>query len=171
MVIALVVLTLLTFTKNIYMASLSSYYTFYAIEKFGVSVQDSQLLLFVFLGASAAGIVLGGPLGDRFGAKTVIWFSILGVLPFTLALPYADLFWTDVLAVAHRPDPVVGLLGDRGVRAGTGAGPRRHDRRHLLRLRLRHGRHRRGACSASSPTTGASSTSSGSARSCRCSAC
>ena len=69
------------------MASLSSYYTFYAIEKFGVSVQDSQLMLFLFLGASAAGLVLGGLFGDRFGAKTVIWFSILGVLPFTLACP------------------------------------------------------------------------------------
>ena len=103
-VIALVVLTILTFSKNIYMASLSSYYTFYAIEKFGVSVQESQLMLFVFLGASAAGLVLGGLFGDRFGAKAVIWFSILGVLPFTLALPYADLMWTNILAV------VIGLI-------------------------------------------------------------
>ena len=86
------------------MASLSSYYTFYAIHKFGVSVQDSQLMLFLFLGASAAGLVLGGLFGDRFGAKTVIWFSILGVLPFTLALPYADLFWTNILAI------VIGLI-------------------------------------------------------------
>ena len=73
------------------MASISSYYTFYVIEKFGVSVQVSQYLLFVFLGAAALGTVVGGPIGDRFGAKFVIWFSILGVLPFTLALPYADL--------------------------------------------------------------------------------
>ena len=94
---ALVVLALLVFTKNIYMASLSSYYTFYVIHKFGVSVQESQLLLFIFLGAAAAGTFLGGPIGDRFGPKTVIWFSILGVLPFTLALPYADLFWTQIL--------------------------------------------------------------------------
>jgi FSR family fosmidomycin resistance protein-like MFS transporter len=101
---ALVVLTILTFSKNIYMASLSSYYTFYAIDKFGVSVQGSQLMLFAFLGASAAGLVLGGLFGDRFGAKTVIWFSILGVLPFTLALPYANLFWINVLAV------VIGLI-------------------------------------------------------------
>jgi FSR family fosmidomycin resistance protein-like MFS transporter len=103
-VIALVVLTILTFSKNIYMAGLSSYYTFYAIEKFGVSVQQSQLMLFVFLGTSAAGLVLGGLFGDRFGAKAVIWFSILGVLPFTLALPHADLLWTNILAA------VIGLI-------------------------------------------------------------
>jgi FSR family fosmidomycin resistance protein-like MFS transporter len=96
---ALAILALLTFTKNGYVASLSSYYTFYVIEKFGVSVQDSQLMLFLFLGASATGILLGGAFGDRFGPKTVIWFSILGALPFTLALPYADLFWTNVLVV------------------------------------------------------------------------
>jgi FSR family fosmidomycin resistance protein-like MFS transporter len=96
---ALAVLAILTFSKNIYMASLSSYYTFYAIDRFGVSVQGSQLMLFAFLGASAAGLVLGGLFGDRFGAKTVIWFSILGVLPFTLALPYANLFWINVLAI------------------------------------------------------------------------
>nr|WP_292771093.1 MFS transporter [Mesorhizobium sp.] len=96
---ALVVLTILTFSKNIYMASLSSYYTFYAMDRFGVSVQGSQLMLFGFLAASAAGLVLGGLFGDRFGAKTVIWFSILGVLPFTLALPYANLFWINVLAI------------------------------------------------------------------------
>lgn len=97
--IALVVLTILTFSKNIYMASLASYYTFYVIERFGVSVQESQVLLFMFLGAAAVGTFVGGPIGDRFGAKTVIWFSILGVLPFTLALPFADLFWTKILTV------------------------------------------------------------------------
>jgi FSR family fosmidomycin resistance protein-like MFS transporter len=98
-VIALVVLATLVFTKNIYMASLSSYYTFYVIHKFGVSVQEAQVLLFIFLGAVAVGTVVGGPIGDRFGRKFVIWFSILGVLPFTLALPYADLFWTRILTV------------------------------------------------------------------------
>jgi FSR family fosmidomycin resistance protein-like MFS transporter len=103
-VIALVVLTLLVFSKNIYMASLSSYYTFYVIERFGVTIQQSQLLLFVFLGAAAVGTVAGGPIGDRFGAKVVIWFSILGVLPFTLALPYVDLFWTGVLTA------IIGLV-------------------------------------------------------------
>jgi len=97
-VLALVVLGILTFSKNVYMASLSSYYTFYVIEKFGVSIQNSQVLLFVLLGAAAVGTIVGGPLGDRFGAKTVIWFSILGVLPFTLALPHVDLFWTAVLS-------------------------------------------------------------------------
>lgn len=102
--IALVVLAILTFTKNIYLASFSSYYTFFLIEKFSLSIQDSQLLLFLFLGSAAAGTFLGGPIGDRFGAKVVIWFSILGVLPFTLALPYADLTWTTVLTV------IIGLV-------------------------------------------------------------
>jgi MFS transporter, FSR family, fosmidomycin resistance protein len=102
--IALTVLTVLTLTKNAYMASVSSYYTFFLIDKFGVGVQDSQLLLFVYLGASALGVFLGGPIGDRFGAKFVIWFSILGVLPFTLALPYADLTWTVILTV------IIGLI-------------------------------------------------------------
>jgi FSR family fosmidomycin resistance protein-like MFS transporter len=102
--IALTVLTILTLTKNAYMASLSSYYTFFLIDKFSVGVQDAQLLLFVFLGASALGVFAGGPIGDRYGAKFVIWFSILGVLPFTLALPYADLTWTVVLTV------IIGLI-------------------------------------------------------------
>ena len=96
---ALVVLALLTFSKNAYMASLSSYYTFYTIERFGVSVQASQVLLFVFLGACALGILLGGPFGDRYCQKAMIWFSIVGVLPFTLALPYANLEWTIVLTI------------------------------------------------------------------------
>jgi FSR family fosmidomycin resistance protein-like MFS transporter len=97
--VALTVLTVLTLTKNAYMASVSSYYTLYLIDRFHISVQDSQLLLFVYLGASAAGVFFGGPIGDRFGAKFVIWFSILGVLPFTLALPYADFTWTVVLSI------------------------------------------------------------------------
>ncbi|PBC10577.1 MFS transporter [Mesorhizobium sp. WSM3859] len=96
---ALAVLTLLVLTKNAYIASLSSYYTFYSIHKFGVSVQTSQVMLFLFLGASALGILLGGPFGDRYGQKAMIWFSIVGVLPFTLALPYANLEWTMVLTV------------------------------------------------------------------------
>jgi FSR family fosmidomycin resistance protein-like MFS transporter len=102
--IALVVLAVLTLTKNAYMASLSSYYTFYLIHKFAIDVQNSQLLLFVFLGASALGTFLGGPLSDRFGVKFVIWFSIVGVLPFTLALPYADFTWTVVLTI------IIGLI-------------------------------------------------------------
>ncbi|WP_425482640.1 MFS transporter [Chelativorans xinjiangense] len=103
-VIALVVLTILTFSKNIYVASFSSFYTFYVIDKFAVSVQTSQVLLFVFLGAAAAGTILGGPVGDRLGAKVVIWVSILGVVPFTLALPYANLEWTIVLSA------IIGLV-------------------------------------------------------------
>lgn len=103
-VTALVVLAMLVFSKHVYMASLTSYYTFFVIHKFGVSVQESQVLLFIFLGAAAVGTFLGGPIGDRFGPKFVIWFSILGVLPFTLALPYADLFWTRILTV------IIGLI-------------------------------------------------------------
>lgn len=98
-IVALVVLAVLTFTKNIYMSSIGNYYTFYVIERFGVGIQESQILLFAFIGASAAGVFFGGPIGDRFGSRFVIWFSILGVLPFTLALPYADLTWTVVLSV------------------------------------------------------------------------
>ncbi|MDR6755722.1 FSR family fosmidomycin resistance protein-like MFS transporter [Mycoplana sp. BE70] len=96
---AIAVLVLLTATKNVYMSSIGSYFTFYTIERFGLSVQDAQLMLFLFLGASAAGVFLGGPIGDRFGARFVIWFSILGVIPFALLLPYANLFWTGVLSV------------------------------------------------------------------------
>ncbi len=96
---SLIILTLLVFTKNIYLASISSYYTFYVIHKFGISVQQSQMMLFLFLGAAAVGTILGGPIGDKIGTKAVIWFSILGVLPFTLMMPYASLFWTGVLTV------------------------------------------------------------------------
>lgn len=96
---AIAVLLTLTFSKFFYMASLTSYYTFYVIEKFDVSVQGSQIYLFVFLAATAAGTFFGGPIGDRFGRKLVLWISILGVLPFTLALPYANLFWSGVLTV------------------------------------------------------------------------
>jgi MFS transporter, FSR family, fosmidomycin resistance protein len=97
--IALVVLVALLFSKQLYVSSLSSYYTFYLIDKFGVSTQAAQLYLFIFLLSNAAGAFFGGPLGDRFGRKYVIWFSILGALPFTLALPYAGLFASAVLTV------------------------------------------------------------------------
>ena len=96
---ALVVLGLLVFSKYFYMASLTSYFTFYLIEKFDLSVASSQLHLFLFLGAVAAGTFFGGPIGDKIGRKAVIWFSILGVAPFTLLLPHVDLFWTSVLSV------------------------------------------------------------------------
>ncbi len=95
----LLILVILVATKNAYLASLSSYFTFYTIHKFGVDVQEAQILLFLFLGASAAGVFFGGPIGDRFGSRSVIWFSILGVIPFALMLPYANLFWTCVLVV------------------------------------------------------------------------
>ena len=101
---ALTVLALLVFSKYIYMASLSSYYTFYLIERFQVSVEAAQMYLFLFLAAVAAGTFAGGPIGDRIGRKRVIWFSILGAAPFALALPYASLFWTAVLSV------VIGLV-------------------------------------------------------------
>lgn len=98
-VFTLVVLALLVFSKYIYLASLTSYYIFYLMHKFSMSVQDAQVYLFLFLGAVAVGTLIGGPIGDRIGRKRVIWCSILGVLPFTLALPYADLFWTAILSM------------------------------------------------------------------------
>ena len=101
---ALVVLALLVFSKYFYMTSLTSYFTFYLIEKFHLSVASSQMYLFLFLGAVAVGTFVGGPIGDKIGRKKVIWFSILGAAPFTLALPYVDLFWTAILSV------VIGLI-------------------------------------------------------------
>ncbi|EMK3758642.1 MFS transporter [Providencia rettgeri] len=96
---SLAVLLVLIFSKYFYLASISSYYTFYLIDKFGVSVQNAQIHLFVFLFAVAAGTMIGGPIGDKIGRKYVIWFSILGVAPFTLILPYASLYWTGILTV------------------------------------------------------------------------
>lgn len=96
---SIAILIVLIFSKYFYLASISSYYTFYLINKFGVSVQNSQLYLFIFLASAAVGTFMGGPLGDRYGRKYVIWFSILGVAPFTLLLPYVSLFWTSVLTV------------------------------------------------------------------------
>ena len=94
---SIVILLLLIFSKYFYMAGISSYFTFYVIDKFGVSIQQSQLYLFIFLVAVASGTLAGGPIGDRIGRKYVIWGSILGVAPFSLALPYANLFWTGIL--------------------------------------------------------------------------
>jgi len=93
------ILLALIFSKYFYMASLNTYYTFYLIDHFNIPLQTAQIYLFVFLAANAAGIVAGGPIGDRFGRKYVIWGSILGVLPFTLALPFANLFWTVALTI------------------------------------------------------------------------
>jgi FSR family fosmidomycin resistance protein-like MFS transporter len=96
----ILILLALIFSKYVYLASLTSYFTFYLIHRFGVSVAVAQIHLFTFLAAVAVGTVAGGPLGDRFGRKYVIWFSILGTLPFTLLLPHASLFWTGPLTVA-----------------------------------------------------------------------
>jgi FSR family fosmidomycin resistance protein-like MFS transporter len=96
---ALFILMMLVFSKYFYIASLTSYYTFYLISRFHISVASSQLHLFVLFGAIAAGTLIGGPVGDKIGRKYVIWWSILGVLPFTLLLPYANLFWTGILSV------------------------------------------------------------------------
>jgi MFS transporter, FSR family, fosmidomycin resistance protein len=101
---SLAILVALMFSKYFYLASLGSYYTFYLMDKFHVSVRSAEIHLFAFLGAVAAGTFFGGPVGDRMGRKVVIWYSILGVLPFTLLLPYANLFWTGILSV------VIGLI-------------------------------------------------------------
>lgn len=98
------ILMALTFSKDFYLVSITSFYTFYLIHTFGLSVQNAQLYLFLFLFAVAAGTVIGGPIGDRIGTRRVIWWSIFGVLPFTLALPYVGLFWTAVLSV------IIGLI-------------------------------------------------------------
>ncbi len=97
--IAIGVLIVLIFSKYFYMASMTNYFTFYLIQKFGVSIQESQLYLFAFLGAVAIGTYFGGPLGDRYGRKKIIWISILGAAPFTLLLPYVSLFWVTVLSI------------------------------------------------------------------------
>jgi FSR family fosmidomycin resistance protein-like MFS transporter len=96
---AFFILIVLLFSKNAYAQSFNSYYTFYLIERFGVSVQTSQLMLFLFLVSAAVGVIFGGMIGDRIGRNKVIWFSILGALPFSLILPFADLFWTGVLTI------------------------------------------------------------------------
>jgi len=93
------ILVLLVFSKFVYLASITSYFTFYLIHKFHVTVHSAQIHLFIFLGAVAVGTICGGPLGDRFGRKHLIWFSILGALPFTLAMPYVGLMGTTVLSV------------------------------------------------------------------------
>ena len=96
---AITILVILLFSKNAYSSSFSSYYTFYLIGKFGISVQGSQLMLFLFLAAAAVGALAGGIIGDKIGRNRILWFSILGALPFSLMLPFADLFWTGVLTV------------------------------------------------------------------------
>lgn len=103
-IMSLAVLVALMFSKYFYLASMGTYYTFYLMDKFQLSIKSAQFHLFIFLGAVAVGTFFGGPVGDRMGRKVVIWYSILGVLPFTLLLPYANLFWTGVLSV------IIGLI-------------------------------------------------------------
>lgn len=102
--ISVLILLVLIFSKFFYMASISSYFTFYLIDKFQLSIQDAQFHLFWFLAACAVGTLIGGPLGDKFGRKYVIWFSVLGAAPFTLLLPHVDLFWTGIISV------VIGII-------------------------------------------------------------
>jgi nitrate/nitrite transporter NarK len=124
---SMAVLIALVFSKYVYLASLVAYYTFFLIARFHVSVRSSQVHLFVFLGAVAAGTIIGGPVGDRFGRKYVIWCSILGVLPFTLVLPSG-----------------LRVFGHPGVCAGTGSGQSRHGLGPVLRAGVRYGRGRSG---------------------------
>jgi MFS transporter, FSR family, fosmidomycin resistance protein len=98
-ILSLTILVLLMFSKFVYTASLGTFFTFYLIDHFKVTVQEAQYYLFIYLFAFAAGTIFGGPIGDRIGRKAVIWFSVLGALPFTLALPYANLFWTVALTI------------------------------------------------------------------------
>ncbi|MGC6746782.1 MFS transporter [Escherichia coli] len=118
-VLAVSILLILIFSKYFYMASISSYYTFYLMQKFGLSIQNAQLHLFAFLFAVAAGTVIGGPVGDKIGRKYVIWGSILGVAPFTLILPYASLHWTGVFNGDYWIYPRFGILCHSGLRSGA----------------------------------------------------
>jgi len=142
---SIAILMALLFSKFVYLASLTSYYTFYLSASFNCRWKARRFICFVFLGAVAAGTLIGGPVGDRIGRKSVIWVSILGVLPFTLLLPYANLFWTEILSV------VIGLIlasafsGDRGVRAGTRSGKSRNDLRPVFWICVRRGGIGRGA--------------------------
>src|SRR5258708_11575463 len=97
--LAIGVLIILMFSKFFYLASLTSYYTFYLMDRFHISVRSALVHLFIFFGAVAAGTIIGGPVGDRFGPNFVIWWAILGVLPFSMLLPYANVFWTSILSV------------------------------------------------------------------------
>lgn len=103
-ILSVIILLIIIFSKFFYSASISSYFTFYLMDKFNLSIRDAQFYLFLYLASCAVGTLIGGPLGDKFGRKYVIWFSILGVAPFTMLLPFVDLFWTGVLSV------IIGLI-------------------------------------------------------------
>ena len=120
------VLIALIFSKYFYLASITSYYIFYLIHHFGLTAENAQLYLFAFLASAAVGTFIGGPVGDRVGRKLVIWCSILGVVPFTIALPYVGLTATVVLSVIIGLDHLLGVLGDRRLCSGAHSRPRRH---------------------------------------------
>ena len=137
---AIAVLVVLTFSKYFYLVSITSYYVFYLMQHFHLPEKQSQLYLFLFLAALAAGTVAGGPVGDRIGRKKVIWLSILGVLPMTLLLALCFATADRRPEHADRLHHRLGVLGDPGLRAGTGAESSRHDLGAVLRTCLRHGR-------------------------------
>ena len=130
------ILLVLIFSKYIYMTSISSYFTFYLIEKFQLSIRESQYYLFLFFGSVALGTFLGGPLGDRYGRKYIIWFSILGSAPFTLMMPFANLFWTGILDERsyrfYRLYPFFRIFGNFGLCAGIIAGKSWDDLRFIF---------------------------------------
>ena len=133
----------LIFSKFFYLASITSYYIFYLMHRFDLPTETAQIYLFVFLAAAAAGVFLGGPIGDRFGRKKVIWGSIVGVLPFTLALPYVGLTRNTRSYSVDRPHSVVRVLSDCCLRSGANARPSRHGFRSFFRPGFRDGRYRR----------------------------
>jgi FSR family fosmidomycin resistance protein-like MFS transporter len=139
----LTILLALTFSKNFYTAAFASYYTFFMIERFGVSVGSAQIHLFMFLGAVAVGTLIGGPIGDRIGRKPILWIFDPGRAAAQPGVAVRQPVLDRRPRGADRLDPGLGLSGDRRLRPGVPAGPGRHDRRPVLRLRLRHGRHRR----------------------------
>ena len=125
---AIAILMILVFSKSFYTVSLGSFYTFYLIHKFDLTIESAQVYLFVFLAAVAVGTLIGGPLSDRIGRKYVMWGSILGVLPFTLMLPYANLVLDRHPDCDHRRHDRIRLLDDHRLCARSGAGQDRHDR-------------------------------------------
>jgi len=145
-ILSLTVLMLLIFSKFFYLSSMTNYFTFFLIGKFHVSIQQSQLYLFVFLASVAAGTIIGGFMGDRFGRKYVIWFSILGVAPFTLMLPYANFFWTISPGSYHRCYPLIRLFGHCCICPRTAARQSWHGLRTFFWAGFWHGRPGVGAC-------------------------
>ncbi len=165
------ILLLLIFSKYAYMASLTNYYTFYLIERFQMSVVEAQVHLFLFLGSVAVGTLLGGYFGDRFSRKTMIQFSVLGALPFTLMLPFVSLAVDRSAHGGDRAHDCVRVSSHRRVRAGTDADARRHGVGNDVWFLVRHRRPGRRVVRAPGGRCTASPSFTSSARSCRCSAC